>query len=220
MLLSAFHVSTPTMVYKHWLSAALTYLVKQKSVDSADYLKYLESVAQAFVFDRHLATAPLDYQTMIFENEGKGRCDPVALENRELEPRLRFGQIESNFVFNYLDYLLWRDRFAERNYDFTFRSSVEHFYPQNPIGEHPKLPNEVGDCFGNLCLISHSKNSKLSNNLPTAKREYYGSTGFDSFKQRLMLDKSGEWDPAHESIITQHQDDMLKLLRLGGLTPI
>ena len=31
MLLSAFHVSTPTLVYKHWLNGALTYLFDEHS---------------------------------------------------------------------------------------------------------------------------------------------------------------------------------------------
>ena len=148
------------MVYKHWLSAALTYLSKSESVEPSEYLEYLETVARAFVFDRHLAEAPLGYQAMIHEHEGRCQCDPAELRNEDIEPRLRFGQIESNFVFNYLDYLLWRYRFEERNHDFTFRSSVEHFYPRHPVGEHPKLSPEVGDGFGNLCLISHSRNSK------------------------------------------------------------
>ena len=52
MLLSAFHVSTPTLVYKHWLNAALHYLFKAEIVIADTYLNHLESVAQAFVFDR------------------------------------------------------------------------------------------------------------------------------------------------------------------------
>ena len=220
MLLSAFHVSTPTMVYKHWLSAALTYLSKSESVDPSEYLEYLETVAKAFVFDRHLAETPLGYQIMIHEHEGSCQCDPTELRNEDIEPRLRFGQIESNFVFNYLDYLLWRYRFEERNHDFTFRSSVEHFYPQHPVGEHPKLSPEFSNCFGNLCLISHSKNSKLSNHLPTAKREYYGTSDFDSFKQKLMLNSAEQWGPANESEIKRHQDDMLDLLRRGSTATI
>lgn len=220
MLLSAFHVSTPTMVYKHWLSAALTYLAKPDPVDPSQYLEYLETVAQAFVFDRHLAKTPLDYQTIIHEHEGGCLCDPTELKNEDIEKRLRFGHIESNFVFNYLDYLLWRYRFGESNHDFTFRSSVEHFYPQHPVGEHPKLASEVLNSFGNLCLISHSKNSKLSNHLPTAKREYYGKSDFDSFKQKLMLDLAEQWGPNHESTIKQHETEMLNLLRISSSATI
>ena len=42
--------------------------------------------------------------------------------------------------------------------------------------------------IGNLCLISASKNSKLSNNSPLAKTDYYGKSGYDSLKQKEMMD--------------------------------
>ncbi len=212
MLLSAFHVSTPTMVYKHWLNAALSYLAKRETIDANQYLEYLESVAKTFVFDRHLAETPMEYQTMIHEHEGQCQVDPLRLQNDDIAKRLRFGFIENNLVFNYLDYLLWRYKFDEKHHDFTFRSSVEHFYPQNPKGEH-NLDARWLNCFGNLCLISHSKNSSLSNNLPMAKLEHYGESHFDSFKQRLMLDDAREWGPNHTDVIEKHESDMLNLLR-------
>ncbi|MEI8606897.1 DUF262 domain-containing protein [Pseudoalteromonas sp. B160] len=55
MLLSAFHVSTPTLVYKHWLNAALYYLYNAEEIDFKDYLKHLRRVAKRFIFDRFLS---------------------------------------------------------------------------------------------------------------------------------------------------------------------
>lgn len=56
MLLSAFHVSTPTLVYKHWLNGALRYLFDNchpdQPVEAGAYLSYLESQARRFVFQR------------------------------------------------------------------------------------------------------------------------------------------------------------------------
>ena len=50
------------------------------------------------------------------------------------------------------------------NFEYTFRSSVEHYYPQNPIeGKQSEIPQKWLHNFGNLCLISSSKNSKLNN---------------------------------------------------------
>ena len=50
------------------------------------------------------------------------------------------------------------------------------------------------DNFGNLCLISRSKNSRLSNFMPAAKKEYYtGSPTIDSIKQRIMMEYE-QWD--------------------------
>ena len=70
MLLSAFHVSTPTLVYKHWLNAALFHLFYTDEIQSNEYLLYLESVAKAFVFDRFLADGEgaeyFDIESMIW----------------------------------------------------------------------------------------------------------------------------------------------------------
>jgi hypothetical protein len=72
----------------------------------------------------------------------------------------------------------------------------------------PALPTEILDSFGNLCLISHSKNSRLSNFTPRAKRELYPNGSFDSIKQRLMLDEP-EWN---SETIQRHQKMMIECL--------
>ena len=67
--------------------------------------------------------------------------------------------------------------------------------------------------FGNLCLISHSKNSRLSNFMPEAKREYYRNNTIDSVKQHLMM-KNQPWDT---EAIAKHYDEMkVVLLRSLG----
>ena len=99
--------------------------------------------------------------------------------------------------FTILDYLLWRDGKAgdekiRRSYEFTFRSSVEHYYPQNPKSG-PRLPPADANSFGNLCLISHSKNSELSNYSPVAKKQHYEKSSIDSLKQHLMMQQADDW---------------------------
>jgi len=208
MLLSAFHVSTPTLVYKHWLNAALYWLFKAEGIRAEDYVRYLESVACTFVFDRFLAPGEgADYFEMIYRRNG------VCRASRESEcqwSRLSFGEIENNLVFNFLDYLLWLDatNSAIKSYEFTFRSSVEHYYPQNPKSGDPPLPPNSLNSFGNLCLISHSKNSSLSNYMPKAKKEHYPGNTMDSVKQYLMMAYS-EWDA--ESI-KKHYEEMKNVL--------
>ncbi len=220
MLLSAFHVSTPTLVYKHWLNAALHHLFAAEKVIALSYLSYLESVAKAFVFDRFLApNGGMEYFEMIYDNKG---CCQTAHEEvlaDEMKARLSFDNIENNLVFNYLDYLLWLEHQPTdgtvKAYEFTFRSSVEHYYPQHPLPGHDSLPADMLNSFGNLCLISHSKNSRLSNFMPEAKREYYRNNTIDSVKQHLMM-KLQPWDTA---AISRHYDDMktvlLKSLAVG-----
>lgn len=212
MLLSAFHVSTPTLVYKHWLNAALHYLFYSEPVEAQAYLQHMESVAKAFVFDRFLAPETgLEYFSIIYENRGICQTRREGVTAETLKPRLSFGNIENNLVFNFLDYLLWLEHQGDEKvkpYEFTFRSSVEHYYPQHPLPGHAPLDAETLNSFGNLCLISHDKNSRLSNFMPTAKKEFYQNNSIDSVKQHLMM-KAEPWDA---QAIRKHYQQMMDVL--------
>lgn len=212
MLLSAFHVSTPTLVYKHWLNAALHYLFYSEPVEAQAYLQHMESVAKAFVFDRFLAPQTgLEYFSIIYENRGICQTRREGVTAETLKPRLSFGNIENNLVFNFLDYLLWLEHQGDEKvkpYEFTFRSSVEHYYPQHPLPGHAPLDAETLNSFGNLCLISHDKNSRLSNFMPTAKKEFYQNNSIDSVKQHLMM-KAEPWDA---QAIRKHYQQMMEVL--------
>lgn len=231
MLLSAFHVSTSTQVYKHWLNGALRYLFDnchpEQPVEAGAYLSYLEDQARRFVFKRFLAPGEgASYYQMLFG-------DHVLLPHAEvndhwceaIKSKLTYGQIANNFVFNFLDYLLWvlshnQDRRLDwevfHRFEFTFRSSVEHFAPQHPIHNAHEVENESLHSFGNLCLISHSKNSRLSNYQPQQKQEHFeaslANNQIDSLKLlamiRLMKEK-GRWQ---ETEIAEHQEQMLAVL--------
>ena len=217
MLLSAFHVSTPTLVYKHWLNAALYYLYYTER-DPEKYLSHLESTAKAFVFDRFLAhDGGKEYFEMIYTNKSVCQARREDFSEDYLRVQLSFGNIKNNLVFNYLDYLLWLDNEKPETvnkdrkisaYEFTFRSSVEHYFPQNPMPGHTPLSPEILNLFGNLCLISHSKNSRLSNFMPRAKREYYQSNPIDSVKQHLMM-KFEDWN---KDSIAIHYEEMKNVL--------
>ncbi len=63
--------------------------------------------------------------------------------------------------------------------------------------------------FGNLCLISRSKNSKLSNSLPRAKKEHYINNDIDSIKQAIMMSYNN-WGKEE---IEKHGKEMKKLLK-------
>lgn len=226
MLLSAFHVSTPTLVYKHWLNGALLYLFDHYQVGNGIKLKkygqYLESMARHFVFQRFLAPGEgASYYQMLF---GKATLLPKIEVNdnwREaIKSKLCFGCIENNFIFNFLDYLLWvKDRGTDKvveSFEFTFRSSVEHFSPQHPMDGYTPVENSALHSFGNLCLISHSKNSRLSNFQPQQKQEHFeasrANNQIDSLKLLRMIrlmKKRGSWGKPE---IEQHQAEMLKVL--------
>lgn len=232
MLLSMFHVSSPTLVYKHWLNASLKYVIEYSGADLAnDYKLHLENLAKTFLNDRYLAKMPKDYFEIIYTNN----CIQKNTVNDIDTNKLNQGTAVENFVFNYLDYLLWQNYRADKNYfkikngqafadnrvkdfEYTFRSSVEHYYPQHPIDENLVLKGHDADWldnFGNLCLISGSKNSRLSNFMPAAKKDYYtGSPTIDSIKQRIMMEYE-QWDTNgtnNYNEIEEHNKKMIEIL--------
>ncbi len=220
MLLSMFHVSTPTLVYKYWLLATLYYLndsftnpndldeEKSSQISGDDYIEELRYIATMFMKYRHLTDVKIDYNVIIFSpNKIKSRFK----DKYNLAHKLSYGNIENNLVFNYLDYLLWRKEPKQyKDFEFSFRSSVEHYYPQRPISGELLNDDNLLNCFGNLCLISHGNNSRLSNHLPKAKKEYYIKAGTkDSIKQTKMMTDYDSWTV---SDITEHNEKMMALL--------
>lgn len=124
------------------------------------------------------------------------------------------GFAVERIVFTYLDYILCRDNLKKyEDFEFQFRKSIEHFFPQHPINEEYKIKDENKDSFGNLALITVSANSKFSNMLPTHKVEQYREVVKQSPKliqmKNLILDNNRKWD---DECIEQHNDEMLKLL--------
>jgi uncharacterized protein (UPF0305 family) len=222
LLLSMFHVSTPTLVYKYWLFEGLKYLNENydfaenkinienpSNINQESYINHLRSIAKKFLKYRFLNGAQeLSYDQMLYFNL---KDSTTVLDNN----LLNYGQIKNNLVFNYIDYLLWqnnKDKYSD--FEFSFRSSVEHYYPQNPISGDKISDEDVLNCIGNLCLISHSNNSKLSNYLPQAKKEHYlNSNSKDSIKQMEMMKKE-KWNTQE---IQEHNTSIINLIKTNLL---
>ena len=225
MIQAAFHVSAPTQNYKHWLSAVLQYLytlAPQKDSKGAprtvikvspdEYLNMLEALANAFLFDRYLNSDPISYEDIIFVHKGTCKKAATDIDSVSFESFLSYGTIRNNFVFNYLDYLLWQCEEIRKSdkkiqsFEFTFRSSVEHYFPQNPENNsNVSYPDNI-NFFGNLCLITHSKNSSFSNKSTAEKRASCKNLPtIDSVKQFLMM-KGENWGTKE---IKEHEEQMI-----------
>ena len=118
-------------------------------------------------------------------------------------------------VFNYLDYLLWKDD-KERYEDFVFefRNSVEHWYPQHPSEGTFEVWDGI-DTFGNLCIISRSVNSKFSNLSPESKmKSYKKMVQKGSLKLRIMGDiiEGSSSETWRLSECAKHEEEMISLL--------
>lgn len=205
LLEAMFHVSAPTQIYKHWLNAVLYHVLKAVHTTNpikikADSLRdWLYNLARCYMLDVYLA------------KDGKKHSFEEIVYRKEGMPQNKIDDIDwgvinqgcnvQNFIFNFYDFILWREKLGQHEkFDFTYRTSVEHFYPQKPMPGYEPLPTEYLNSFGNLCLISSSMNSKFSNNMPKAKYDNFGSSeemrSALSLKLQEMMErvKDGEWE--------------------------
>ena len=224
MLLSMFHVSNPSRIYKNWLYAVLRWLFEKKDdINQSDYIKFLEELCDKFYFGNNCQGKDI---TEIILDKVEFEFNLGSKESSKYKKYWDRGVNVPNFIFNRLDYQLWKlpdekvkdflknDGWLTENtknaiwkkFRFTFRSSVEHHYPQHPIDGH--TIKEV-DMFGNLYLLSQSKNSRLSNLTPVAKCDIIKTwKNYDSLKQVIMMshDKWGKDE------IKVHGEKMLTIL--------
>lgn len=131
----------------------------------------------------------------------------------KMEKPFSKGTDTHHIVFNYLDYLLWKEN-KEKYKDFTFefRNSVEHWYPQNPSeGTFDKWENETQlNYFGNLCLVTTQMNSKLSNRIPSSKREsFLNSRNKGSIKLRIMAEETTDHNGKNANIYWKEEGYLL-----------
>lgn len=172
----------------HWISLVLSELLKNKD---ADIIKLLEKYCS-------------------------NKVNQSDYENKN-------GFDIERIVFSYLDYLIYRDGYKYDGYkiisefqddwQFQFRNSIEHFYPQHPA--EGRYWNE-GDLngLGNLALITVSANSKFSNLLPIGKISSYPSIINQSLKLRIMeyITKLGDGKWTEEKA-NEHKEEMFNILR-------
>lgn len=248
MLQTMFHYSFPARNYKYWLFAYLKWLndesrkkLEKHEVDGCafklpanEYIKFLEQLCDKFYFNRFY-----NY-TSDKSSKGDDYFDIIYRSGDEWKPVkncdfLHQGTAVENFIFNRLDYILWKKqaKWCWRNdenfktgvdlskflkeFKFTSRNSVEHYYPQNPINGEKLSDNDdengkILNNFGNLCLINHSQNSSLNNRMPDEKKSGYKDNVARhqsvSIKQLLMFTYKA-WD---KNTIQEHGEKMIQLL--------
>ena len=173
MLEAMFHVSAPTQIYKHWLNALLYCIHKAEHINASFLRNQLYNLACSFMLDIYIGKDKFDFEKVIYRSE-KGFFPHNSINDIEWN-QIDCGCDVPNFVFNFYDFVTWREKSEKYpKFEFSYRTSVEHFYPQNPMPGYDNLKGEVLDSFGNLCLISRGMNSKFSNNMPKAKLENFG----------------------------------------------
>jgi hypothetical protein len=132
-----------------------------------------------------------------------------------------FGQSEptgfgiNRIVFTYLDYLYWLER-PKPEFRFSFRNSIEHFYPQHPDEQQSgeKVSDQCLHLLGNLALVSVGANSKFSNSLPRAKAENFRKTiEVQSPKLQKMAEIVRQRQKWGDEEVRSHHGEIIKRLR-------
>lgn len=132
------------------------------------------------------------------------------------------GTDTPHFIFNFIDYLLWVDQVWNQvdygillNFDFTYRNSVEHHFPQaqqDLLVTTDIDKNMILHCLGNLCLISKGANSKLNDRSAWDKAtDPRYSNGILTPKRKIMysITQENKWNT--EQII-EHYYETVKTL--------
>lgn len=218
MLQAMFHVSLPSQIYKHWLSAVLLYAYHTTNITSSDFSNYLWSLAKSYMLDRYLAEEDSvhSFEEIIYYNHGLPQNDSNNIDwsNINIDIVEKVGEKVENFVFNFYDFILWKEQ-KTPDFEFAYRTSVEHFYPQHPI-DNKLIEFEYLHSFGNLCLVSNSMNSKFSNSLPAAKYSNFGTDrkvlSTYSVKLQNMMQSMRDHDKWNENKIKSEADEAKSLL--------
>lgn len=199
MLQSCFRVSYTSPKIMHWITELLIWLKEDNCVNLMElpgYETVSENIARRAVkkdfLDKCQSESPVVYN---------------------------LGVDTPHVVFNYLDYLLWKE--TEEEFTFEFRNSVEHWYPQHPSeGTFEQWTHEQGvDNFGNLCIIQRSVNSKFSNMSPEAKKSTFEDMikkGSLKLRRMAALTTSQNGKSAsvvwREGLYLQHEQEMIDKL--------
>lgn len=193
MLQSCFRVSYTSPKVMHWITELLTWLMEKQKIYLFETIN--ENIAKRAIIKDFIKP-----------------CNESEINKYDL------GVDTPHIVFNYLDYLLWNENKSYEDFDFEFRNSVEHWYPQHPSeGMFEKwLPKEGLNSFGNLCIIQRGINSKFSNLAPSAKKTSFKETiAKGSLKLRIMeKETTGDKEWKNETYL-HHEHSMIKKLLLA-----
>ncbi len=186
--LSMLQVSFRNKKYKNWLYDVLSWFETPEDlcINGKEFLKKLDNLALSR-----------------FNNNPE-------LVHIGMESVYAVGTSTPHFLFNFIDYLYWYQDRKKFNFEFRYRNSVEHHFPQS----NPNETIEIKDNLGNLCLVSRGGNSKMNNEQPTGKAAQNGKYYHHNLppKQKVMYDLTNaknEWSRAE---IEYHYKEVITMI--------
>ena len=171
-------------IYKDWLYNSLKWLISKDSINSTDYIQFLNEYITK-------------YYAKITAN-----CKIEEFEWNKIP----------HFIFNYIDYLYWIENKDQFNFDFKYRNSIEHHYPQS-FDSLDGIENNIG----NLCIVSKSANSKMNSESPIGKANRGGKYYKENLppKQKTMYDITNNTNAWGQTEIINHSKKVNELLSKG-----
>lgn len=205
--LSMLQVTFRAKVYKQWLFSVLKWLYDE-SYENGDLSSITEERYLGFLHGYMLKY----YQDQDFNVQKVGDDEHVTPDNSYSK-----GTDTPHFLLNFIDYLYWCKSVREgssqvRDFDFKYWNSVEHHLAQNKVEDGcPYIDN-----LGNLCLVSKSSNSRLSDRDVKEKVEAYGHGNLGPNRQVIyamtMSDRGKEKWSWGEKEIREHYNEIAELL--------
>lgn len=199
--ISMLQVTYRSRIYKDWLFEILKWLKSENNLTSIDDTKYVNKLNSYII----ACYKNLDIEILRYDD---------AISN--VDDLYSCGTRTPHFVFNFIDYLYWLKDKNQYKFDFKYRNSVEHHYPQSG----KDIDTIIKDNLGNLCLVSKGANSKMSNENPVGKAAKTGGKYYNDAlppKQKVMYDLTNKNNQWAQREMLEHYNDIANLLSKDSL---
>lgn len=207
--LTMLQVSFRSRIYKKWLFEILKWFNEKRDVNIGydSYRNLLDSIILNNYNERKIEYNPIDENIHLTKEDSYSE-----------------GLNTPHFLFNFIDYLYWVDwkstHLVEssklvKDFEFKYWNSVEHHLARQ-FAEDSKIENyeDFIDNLGNLCLISKSSNSRLSDRSVEEKISRVPDNNLGA-NRRVIYSESKDSDGNYswkETKIKQHYNEILELL--------
>lgn len=214
-LLQSMLYHTQENTTQYWLTPYLYFVYKKQAPQNRDCLRYLRHL------DNYLVCAEVDESLIKHSRsfmEDTWRTEP--LKDFATYLRSKRGVHFHHYWFYKLDFVLWLTARQTgthetwRNFRFTSKNSVEHVSPQQhqPTDRNTVSPDNKDD-FGNLVLLSRGMNSEYSNRPFNEKQKQFENSKGAGRIESLKMDLIYENPTWNDTVMTQHRESMLELLK-------
>lgn len=218
--LTMLQVSYRTKMYKNWLCGILRWFCIDNKmnikVDYKEYLKKLDKlILESFDTIAEFGNGVSEDKKLKILEEGSN----ITKDNSYSK-----GLSTPHFLFNFIDYLYWVDSknankinstYTINDFDFKYWNSIEHHMAREWASRNsekvPGYDNYI-DNLGNLCLISKSANSRLSDRDAKEKAETFDKGNLGANRQIMYAITKENHGNYREEQIKQHYNELLKLL--------